>query len=70
MHNGPKSPAAPDSPGTSVRAGSSSNELLTADEVIDRLLEDANLRRIAATLSAEAVKRDQRGTDRLRQVPE
>ncbi len=56
MYNGPKSRAAGDSSGTSRRAGSSSNELLTTDEVIDRLLEDANLRRIAATCVLPAVR--------------
>jgi hypothetical protein len=31
------------------RGGDASTKLLTTDEVIDRLLEDANLRRVAAT---------------------
>ena len=33
-----------------------SSELLTTDEVIDRLLEDANLRRVAATCVLPAVR--------------
>ena len=37
-------------------ASSLSGDLLTADEVIDRLLEDANLRRIAATCVLPAVR--------------
>jgi excisionase family DNA binding protein len=32
------------------------SDLLTADEVIDRLLEDANLRRVAATCVLPAVR--------------
>ena len=38
------------------RGGRPSNELLTTDEVIDRLLEDANLRRVAATCVLPAVR--------------
>lgn len=38
------------------RAGKRSGELLTTDEVIDRLLEDANLRRVAATCVLPAVR--------------
>jgi excisionase family DNA binding protein len=38
------------------RSKSASNDLLTTDEVVDRLLEDANLRHIAATCVLPAVR--------------
>jgi hypothetical protein len=39
-----------------TREAATSTDLLTADEVIDRLLEDANLRRVAATCVLPAVR--------------
>jgi excisionase family DNA binding protein len=55
MFNRPKSTAG-EREGTPRRAGRSSSELLTTDEVIDRLLEDANLRRAATTCVLPAVR--------------
>jgi excisionase family DNA binding protein len=53
MCNRPKSAIA----AAADRSGdASSSDLLTADEVIDRLLEDANLRRVAATCVLPAVR--------------
>jgi len=51
MFNRPKSPVGGEGNETAI-----ATDLLTADEVIDRLLEDANLRRVAATCVLPAVR--------------
>ena len=53
MYNRPESALVDDA---DERGGASPSELLTADEVIDRLLEDANLRRVAAMCVLPAVR--------------
>jgi excisionase family DNA binding protein len=52
MDNRPKSAIVDDG----HEGDASPSDLLTADEVIDRLLEDANLRRVAATCVLPAVR--------------